>query len=109
MFVRRVSELTHGDVTPKSLYFERRKFLRGMGFAGVAALGGKSLLDLVSPSITAHATTNAPGVEKRKLTVNTNVMMAPMLPMKESLAENGRRAISKATLISIIPIRLETP
>ena len=52
---------------------------------------------------------NAPGVEKRKLTVSTKVMMAPVLPMKESLADNGRRAISRATTISIIPIRLETP
>src|SRR2546429_4029030 len=29
----------------------------------------------------------APGVEKRKLTVNRNVMIAPMLPMNESLAD----------------------
>ena len=52
---------------------------------------------------------NAPGVEKRKLTVNTNVIMAPMLPKKASLAEKGRKAISRATTISVTPIRLETP
>src|SRR5207249_6966617 len=51
----------------------------------------------------------APGVEKRKLTVNRNVMIAPMLPMNESLAEKGRDAISKATTISVTPIRSETP
>lgn len=41
--------------------------------------------------------------------MSTKVIMAPMLPMKENLAENGRSAISRATTISITPIRLETP
>jgi hypothetical protein len=50
---------------------------------------------------------NAPGVEKRKLTVSTKVMMALMLPMKESLAE-CRSAISNATAISITPIKFDT-
>ncbi len=35
---------------------------------------------------------NAPGVEKRKLTVSKKVMTAPMLPTKESFAENEKRA-----------------
>lgn len=51
----------------------------------------------------------AAGVENKKLTVSKKVMIAPMLPMKESLAEKGRDANSKATTISISPIRLETP
>jgi len=41
--------------------------------------------------------------------VSTKVIMAPMLPMKENLADNGRSAISRAITISITPIRLETP
>jgi hypothetical protein len=49
------------------------------------------------------------GVEKRKLTVSKKVMIAPRLPMKETLAESGRSPISKATMISIVPIKLETP
>jgi sulfoxide reductase catalytic subunit YedY len=64
MLVRRAPELTYRDVTPKSVYFDRRKFLRGMGLAGVAAVGGKSLLDLVSPSITAQAATKLTGLVK---------------------------------------------
>jgi hypothetical protein len=48
-------------------------------------------------------------VEKRKLTVSKKVMTAPMLPMNQSFAENGRSAIRAATAISIAPIRLERP
>jgi len=64
MLVRRAPELTYSDITPKSVYLDRRKFLRGMGLAGVAAVGGKNLLDLVSPSITAHATNKLTGLFK---------------------------------------------
>ncbi len=70
MFVREAPELTDCDVTPKSVYFDRRKFLRGMGLAGVAAVGGKSLLGLVSPSITAHATTKLADLVKSQFTTD---------------------------------------
>jgi sulfoxide reductase catalytic subunit YedY len=50
MLLQRKPELTYADVTPKELYFNRRKFLEAMGFAGVAAFAGKNLLDFVSPS-----------------------------------------------------------
>jgi sulfoxide reductase catalytic subunit YedY len=70
MFDRQAPELTYCDVTPKSVYFDRRKFLRGMGLAGVAAVGGKSLLDLVSPSITAHATTKLADLVKSPFTTD---------------------------------------
>ena len=57
MLIRRSLELTHADVTPRSVYLDRRKFLRDMGLAGVVALAGKSLLDLASPSQSAYAGT----------------------------------------------------
>jgi sulfoxide reductase catalytic subunit YedY len=57
MLIRRSPELTYADVTPKSLYLNRRKFLRGMGLAGVAAIAGKHLVDLVSPSRNVYAGT----------------------------------------------------
>jgi len=57
MLIRRASDLTYADVTPKCIYLNRRKFLRGMGLAGVAAVAGKGLLDLVSPSRSVYAGT----------------------------------------------------
>jgi len=50
MRLRKTPELTNQDVTPKSLYMNRRQILRAMGLAGVSALGGKMLYDaFVSP------------------------------------------------------------
>jgi sulfoxide reductase catalytic subunit YedY len=64
MLIRRAPDLTYGDITPKSIYLDRRKFLRGMGIAGLAAAGGRSLLNLVSPSVTALATNKLTGLAK---------------------------------------------
>jgi methionine sulfoxide reductase catalytic subunit len=49
--------LTYSDVTPKSVYLDRRTFLRGVGLAGAAAISGKGLFDLASTSQTAFAAT----------------------------------------------------
>src|SRR5208282_3409300 len=50
MLLQRKPELTYADVTPKELYFNRRKFLQAVGFAGAAAFAGRNLLELTSPS-----------------------------------------------------------
>jgi methionine sulfoxide reductase catalytic subunit len=57
MLIRRSPDLTYADVTPKSVYLNRRRFLKGMGLAGVAALAGTRLADLISPSRSAYAGT----------------------------------------------------
>src|SRR5579859_5281011 len=49
MLLRKSMRLTSADVTPKSVYLDRRKFLRGIGLASVAAVAGKSLFELVIP------------------------------------------------------------
>jgi sulfoxide reductase catalytic subunit YedY len=64
MLVRKTPVLTYRDITPKSVYLDRRKFLRGMGIAGLAVAGGRSLFDLLSPSITAQATSKLTGLVK---------------------------------------------
>jgi methionine sulfoxide reductase catalytic subunit len=52
MLIRKAPDLTHSDVTPKSVYLNRRKFLYGAGIAGAAALIGNRLWNLASPSPT---------------------------------------------------------
>jgi sulfoxide reductase catalytic subunit YedY len=64
MLLQRKPGLTYADVTPKEVYFNRRKFLKAMGFAGVAAFAGKSLLDIASPSHDVHAATKFSGLAK---------------------------------------------
>jgi methionine sulfoxide reductase catalytic subunit len=56
MLIRRSPDLTHADVTPKSVYLNRRKFLRDAGVVGAAALFGDKLAQLASPR-SAYAST----------------------------------------------------
>jgi methionine sulfoxide reductase catalytic subunit len=49
--------LTYSDVTPRAVYQNRRKFLQQAGLAGAAALVGRSLWELASPSAQAFAGT----------------------------------------------------
>ena len=57
MLIRKAPDLTYADVTPKSVYLDRRKFLRAMGIVGAAAAVGEGLFELASPSQTALAAT----------------------------------------------------
>src|SRR5258708_2494738 len=57
MLIRRSPDLTYADVTPQAVYLNRRKFLGGLGIATAAALAGRGLLDLVSPSRAVSANT----------------------------------------------------
>jgi methionine sulfoxide reductase catalytic subunit len=64
MLIQQAPGLTYSDVTPKSVYVNRRRFLQGMGLAGVVAASGRSLLSLVAPSTTAYAGTKLAGLAK---------------------------------------------
>lgn len=64
MLIRRKPDLTYADVTPKDLYFNRRKFLQAMGLAGAAALSAKQLVDLADPDREVHASGKFPDLVK---------------------------------------------
>jgi methionine sulfoxide reductase catalytic subunit len=55
MLLRKKPELTYADVTPKSLYLNRRKFLQSAGVIGAAALAGRGLWELASPTSSVFA------------------------------------------------------
>src|SRR6202047_1450104 len=57
MLIRRSPDLTYADITPKAVYLDRRKFLGGLGIAAAAAVAGRGLLELVSPSRSVTANT----------------------------------------------------
>ncbi len=57
MLLRKKPELTYADVTPKSLYLNRRKFLQSAGLIGAAALAGRGLWELALPSSSVFAGT----------------------------------------------------
>src|SRR5260370_11904152 len=63
MLIRKAPDLTYADVTPKSVYLNRRNFLRAMGIVGASAVAGKRLLELASPSEMAFAGTKLIGLK----------------------------------------------
>src|SRR5580704_12563128 len=64
MLIQRKPELTYADVTPKDVYFNRRKFLQAMGLAGAAAFAGKNLLELATPTRSIFAAGKFPNLAK---------------------------------------------
>jgi sulfoxide reductase catalytic subunit YedY len=67
MLIRKSQDLTYADITPKSVYLDRRRFLRAMGIVGATAVAGKSLLDLALPPQAALAATQFTGLIKSPL------------------------------------------
>jgi len=57
MLIKRPSDLTYSDVTPKSVYLNRRKFLAQAAIGGGALLAGKAVWDVLSPSPSVRAAT----------------------------------------------------
>jgi sulfoxide reductase catalytic subunit YedY len=55
MSIHKEGDLTYADVTPRSVYFNRRQILRAMGIVGAAAIGGRVVSHLVSPETVALA------------------------------------------------------
>ena len=49
MLIKKPGNIPSSEVTPKSLYFERRKFLAGTAAAGVVALAGRAAGALLAP------------------------------------------------------------
>src|SRR5260370_35907636 len=57
MWIHKPSELRYSEITPKSMYLNRRKFLEAAGLAAAGALAGRRLLELAWPGQTAFAGT----------------------------------------------------
>ncbi len=64
MLIRKAPDLTYADVTPQSMYLDRRKFLRAMGIVGASAAAGRALFELALPSQAAFAATKLTGLAK---------------------------------------------
>lgn len=67
MLVKKASDLPSSEITPKSLYLNRRSFLAGTALAGAAVAAGVGLHKIASPSSVAQANTKIDGVQKSPL------------------------------------------
>ena len=64
MLIKTAQEIRSSEITPQSVYLNRRKFLMGLAMTGVAATAGARLREVISPSSTALAGTKIDGIRK---------------------------------------------
>jgi methionine sulfoxide reductase catalytic subunit len=63
MLIKKADDIRSSEITPKSLYLNRRKFLVAAGLAGAAAVSAKGILDIASPE-QAYAEEKIPNLQK---------------------------------------------
>ena len=74
MLIKKAADILSSEITPKSLYVNRRKFLAGTALAGAAAVAaGVGLREIVSPSSVAHANTKIDGLQKSPFSTNETI------------------------------------
>lgn len=64
MLIKKSADIPSSEITPQSMYLNRRKFLAGTALAGAALAMGTELGELISPPITAEANTKIDGIQK---------------------------------------------
>jgi sulfoxide reductase catalytic subunit YedY len=64
MLIKKAEDIGSSEITPKSLYLNRRKFLAGAGLAAAAAATGFGAREIVSPSASVLAGNKIEGIQK---------------------------------------------
>jgi len=72
MLIKKADDIPSSEITPKSLYLNRRKFLVAAGLAGAAAAGAKGILDIASPE-RAYAEEKIPNLQKSPFSTNEKI------------------------------------
>lgn len=73
MLIRKAPDVRSSEITPKSLYLNRRKFLAGVAMAGAAAATGVGLREIISPSATVLAGNKINGIQKSPLSTTETI------------------------------------
>ena len=73
MLIKKPADIPSSEITAKSLYLNRRKFLAGTALTGAAAVAGMSLSELVSPSIAVHANAKIDGIKPSSFSTKETV------------------------------------
>jgi methionine sulfoxide reductase catalytic subunit len=73
MLINKPTGIPSSEITPKSVYLNRREFLAGAGVAGAAVVAGASLSGLISPSTIAQADAKIDGIKKSSFSTNETV------------------------------------
>ncbi len=73
MLIKKAEEIRSSEITPRSLYLNRRKFLAGAALAGAAAVTGIGVADILSPSHTVLAGNKIDGIRKSPLSTTETI------------------------------------
>ena len=78
MLIKKAEDIRSSEITPKSLYLNRRKFLAGIAATGAAAATGLGVREVLSPSRIALAGTKIDGIQKSSFSTTE-----PVTPYKD--------------------------
>jgi methionine sulfoxide reductase catalytic subunit len=73
MLIKEGGNIPSSEITPKSLYLNRRKFLAGTALAGAAAAVGVGFREFDSPSMTVLANAKIDGIKKSSFSTNETI------------------------------------
>jgi methionine sulfoxide reductase catalytic subunit len=73
MLIKKAEDIRSSEITPKSLYLNRRQFLTGAAIAGAATATGLGVREIVSPSTSALAANKIDGIKKSPLSTTETI------------------------------------
>ena len=73
MVIKKAADIPSSEITPKSLYLNRRRFLAGAAIAGAAAATGFGLREIALPRMVAEAGNKIDGVKKSSFSTTENI------------------------------------
>ena len=73
MLIKKAEDVRSSEITPKSLYLNRRKFLAEVAMAGAAATIGVGLKETIAPSTSVLAGNKIDGIQKSPLSTTETV------------------------------------
>ncbi len=73
MLIRKAADIAPSEITPKSLYLSRRKFLAGAGVAAAAVATGFRLREMASPSAAVQANDKIEGIRKSSFSTDEKI------------------------------------
>jgi methionine sulfoxide reductase catalytic subunit len=73
MLIKKPADIASSEITPKTVYLNRRNFLVGAALAGAAAAAGVGLNEHPSPPVVAQANAKIDGIQKSKFSTSESV------------------------------------
>jgi methionine sulfoxide reductase catalytic subunit len=73
MLIKKPADIPSSEITSKTLYLNRRKFLAGTLISGAAGVAGMSLRELAEPTTVAWANTKIDGIQKSSFSTTEKI------------------------------------